>query len=127
MAIYDSSNQQILEQLGKRFQNARLNENLSRKALAQASGLTEKTLSNLEKGSKSVGLLNVIAILRALDLLEQIDRFLPQPPPRAAQLLKSQNTLRQRASKQSSKSQPEAGGANEQENWIWGEDQNNEQ
>ncbi|MEH6617839.1 MAG: helix-turn-helix transcriptional regulator [Porticoccus sp.] len=117
------SNQQVLKEIGARFQMARLNENLSRQALAELSGVTEKTIANLEKGAKSVGLLNIIAILRALNLLEQLDNFMPEPPPRAAQLLKNKKSLRQRASRQSKhKEQP----VSTDEVWTWGEDQSDE-
>ena len=117
------SNQQILKEIGARFQMARLNENLSKLVLAERSGVTEKTISNLEKGAKSVGLLKVIAILRALNLLDQMDSFMPEPPPRAAQLLKNKKSLRQRASRQPKhKEQP----VSTDEAWTWGEDQSDE-
>ena len=123
MSFEHLSNQKILSEIGARFQMARLNENLSRQTLAELSGVTEKTIGNLEKGAKSVGLLNIIAVLRALNLLEQLDSFMPEPPPRAAQLLKDKKSLRQRASRQSKhKEQP----ASSDKPWIWGEDLSDE-
>ena len=91
------------------------------------SGVTEKTIENLEKGAKSVGLLNIIAVLPALNLLEQLDSFMPEPPPRAAQLLKDKKSLRQRASRQSKhKEQPASSPVSNDKPWIWGEDLSDE-
>jgi transcriptional regulator with XRE-family HTH domain len=112
------SNQQILETLGNRFMTARLNQNMSRVTLAEKTGLTEKTISNLEKGHKSVGLLNIIAILRALNMLDEIDNFIPEPPPRAESVVgrdKALGKTRQRASSKR-KQKPE----HTDKNWTWG-------
>lgn len=119
MDVNHLSNQQVMEEVGRRFQAARLNANISRQALAQAAGVTDRTIANLEKGTKSTGLLNMIAILRALDLLDQLDLFLPPPPPRAGQLLSDGKTPRQRASRQRTTTTD----INEPYTpWVWGED-----
>jgi transcriptional regulator with XRE-family HTH domain len=62
------SNQLIVEEIGRRFEKARLNENTSQVQLAEKAGVTSRTISNLEKGKSSIGLNNIIAILRALNL-----------------------------------------------------------
>lgn len=113
------SNQQVLLELGQRFQAARLNANISRQALAEAAGVTDRTISNLEKGTKSTGLLNIIAVLRALGMLDQLALFLPPPPPRAAQLLANRKTPRQRASRQKTPT-PQINDTDSP--WQWGED-----
>lgn len=120
MEIEHLSNQKILEVLGARFMAARLNQDMSRVSLAEKTGLTERTISNLEKGKKSAGLLNVIAILRALGMLDEIDSFMPEPPPRAAALVGRKNMLgkpRQRASRKKSKTAED-----ESQVWEWGEE-----
>lgn len=89
--------------------------------LAEKAGITERTLYNLENGTKSVGLLNVVAVLRALGKLEELDQFLPAPPPRAealVQIEKLQAKTRQRASR-SGQSTHE--GSNKKP-WTWGDD-----
>ena len=124
MSIDHLSNQHILEQIGTRFLAARLNKNITQQELAKLSGVNEKTISNLEKGAKSVGILNMIAILRALDLLDQLNSFMPEPPPRAAALLKTEKkrrTVRQRASNKANKPL-----ATDARPWVWGEDQSSE-
>ena len=40
-----------------------------------------------------------IAVLRALNLLEQLNNFMPMPPPRSTALLTSKNQVRQRVAK----------------------------
>ncbi len=119
MSIEHMSNQHILELVGSRFHAARLNKNITQKELAERSGVAQRTISNLEKGTKSVGLLNIVAILRALDLLDQVDRFMPAVPPRATALAKGskhRHRLRERASgKRAQKQQPE-------QPWRWGDE-----
>ncbi|WP_317933525.1 helix-turn-helix transcriptional regulator [Halioxenophilus sp. WMMB6] len=115
------SDQIVLEALGQRFKAARLNRDLSVAELASKAGLTGKTISNLEKGKKSVGLLNIIAVLRALDMLAELEGFIPEPPPRAAAIVRQQNIkgkTRQRASK---KSRSTTAGDNDSA-WTWGEE-----
>ena len=71
-----------------------------------------------------MGLLNIISILRALDLLDQLDSFMPEPPPRAAALWKSRKnqwSLRQRASGKKINSS-----VSKNQSWAWGEDEANE-
>ncbi len=112
------SNQQILEVIGARFMAARLNQNISRTSLAEKTGLTEKTISNLEKGNKSVGLLNIIAILRALNLLNEIDSFIPEPPPRAESVIGREKTFGKTRQRASSKRKQTPKDSNQ--NWTWG-------
>jgi transcriptional regulator with XRE-family HTH domain len=114
------SNQLIVEEIGRRFEKARLNENTSQVQLAEKAGVTSRTISNLEKGKSSIGLNNIIAILRALNLLSQLDNFLPAPPIRAKRLLSKRNDQRQRASKVSVQKKAPA----KQGNWVWAEDVN---
>ncbi|AUM11031.1 helix-turn-helix domain-containing protein [Ketobacter alkanivorans] len=121
MSISHLSNQKVLEWLGERFRATRLSQNITMVDLAEKAGITERTLYNLENGTKSVGLLNVVAVLRALGKLEELDQFLPAPPPRAealVQIEKLQAKTRQRASR-SGQSTHE--GSNKKP-WTWGDD-----
>ncbi|MCP3675142.1 MAG: helix-turn-helix transcriptional regulator [Gammaproteobacteria bacterium] len=120
MNIEHQSNQKILEIVGTRFLAARLNKNMTQSDLASQSGVTEKTIGNLEKGIKSIGLLNIIAILRALEMLDQIDSFIPEPPPRAASLIKIEKIRgksRKRASGKRKRSTEEG-----RESWSWADE-----
>lgn len=121
MSMTHLSDQKVLEWLGERFRATRLSQNITMADLAEKAGITERTLYNLENGSKSVGLLNVIAVLRALGKLDELDQFLPAPPPRAealVQIEKLQAQRRQRASRSTSGKKP----GNDKTPWTWGED-----
>lgn len=115
------SDQMVLEAIGQRFKASRLNRDLSIKDLADMSGLTDKTISNLEKGKKSVGLLNIISVLRAMDMLEELEGFIPEPPPKAAAIVRQDSMHakpRQRASKKSQSEQA----PNKETSWTWGDE-----
>ncbi len=113
------SDQMVLEQVGERFKAARLSQDLSVNQLAELAGLTGKTISNLENGKKSTGLLNLIAILRALNMLDELEGFIPAPPPRAAAVVRRSHIrgrTRQRASKKP-KREPATNST-----WTWGDE-----
>ena len=88
----------LAEMIGKRLKQARLNHDLTQSDVAMRAGLARKTVLNAEKGK--VQLENLMAIMLALDLTEQLDRFLPPPEISPLQLAKLQGKQRQRASGQ---------------------------
>jgi transcriptional regulator with XRE-family HTH domain len=90
------SNKHILVMIGERVEAARLNEGIDQKLLAEKSGVSVGTVQNIENGKASVGLIKVIAILRALNMLEQINNFIPPPPPQSIALTTTKNKVRQR-------------------------------
>lgn len=121
MTISHLSDQKLLEWLGERFRATRLSQNITMAELAEKAGITERTLYNLENGTKSVGLLNVVAVLRALGKLDELDQFLPAPPPRADALVKIeklQAQTRQRASRSGRRTKK----GNDKTPWTWGDD-----
>ena len=88
----------LAEMIGERLKQARLNRDLTQSDVAERAGLARKTVLNAEKGK--VQLENLMAIMIALDLTEQLDRFLPPPEISPLQLAKLQGKQRQRASGQ---------------------------
>ncbi|MBC8010598.1 MAG: helix-turn-helix transcriptional regulator [Burkholderiales bacterium] len=82
--------------LGVRLQAHRLNQNLSQAELAAATGLARKTITNLETGHGGT-LLTLIAVLRGLGLLGQLEAFVPAPGPSPIQLVKLAGKQRRRA------------------------------
>lgn len=89
------------EEVGARLKQARLNRDLTQSEVAALAGLARKTVLNAEKGK--VQLDNLMAILIALELTEQLDLFLPKQDISPLQLAKLQGKKRQRASGQRSK------------------------
>ena len=86
----------IAEALGSRLKRARLNKNLTQSEVAQLAWISRRTVINAEKGH--VRLVDLIAILHALDLVDQLNIFLPEQPLSPIQLLKLQGETRKRAS-----------------------------
>ena len=96
MDALTKSDQAWQHDLGARLQAHRLNQNLSQAELAAATGLARKTITNLETGHGGT-LLTLIAVLRGLRLLDQLEAFIPAPGPSPIQLVKLAGKQRRRA------------------------------
>ena len=106
MKLDRQSNAAILQMIGKRFLQARLNEGLEQQELADKAGVNVSTVQSLEGGKRSVGMIKVLAIMRALGKLHEIDNFMPEPPIKSASLLTARNEKRKRVSKPKNKIEP---------------------
>ncbi|RLB69756.1 MAG: transcriptional regulator [Deltaproteobacteria bacterium] len=87
----------IAEELGRRLKQARLNADLTQAEVALRAGLNRRTVLNAEKGK--VQLDNLVAMLVAMDVVEQLKMFLPVQEISPLQLAKLRGRERQRASK----------------------------
>lgn len=96
MSISNSASA-ITVELGERLKQARLNADLTQTEVATLAGVARKTVLNAEKGK--VQLEVFVAILLALDLIKQLDLFLPKQQISPIQLAKLQGKKRQRASR----------------------------
>lgn len=110
MSATESSPSALAEELGQRLKLARLNVDLTQTEVAERAGVSRKAVLNAEKGHAQLE--TFIAILGALNLLDQLDLFLPKQTISPLQLAKLQGKQRQRASGQR-KSQHESGAAPE--------------
>ncbi|MEO7101001.1 MAG: helix-turn-helix transcriptional regulator [Luteolibacter sp.] len=72
------SNTQIEQELGNRLKNHRLDLNLTQDEIASRSGLSRRTITAIENGQGST-LGTLIAMLRALNALDTLESFLPDP------------------------------------------------
>ena len=113
-----SSNQHIMAEIGSRFAAARINMDLSQSELANRSGVSLKTIGHLENGRKSVGLLNMIAIIRALNLIHEIEHFMPKPPPSAKSFIIEGAKVRVRKRASSNSNQHDVNASD----WKWGDE-----
>lgn len=93
--MHESPRQQAAR-IGQRLKQARLNANLTQSAVAARAGVSRKAVQGAEAGR--VQLETLLAILQALALSDQLDRFLPEPPPSPLQLARLHGQRRQRAS-----------------------------
>ncbi len=85
----------IANEIGDRIKTARLNANLTQKALAKKAGISLKAVTNGEKGKSTLE--SMIAILIALEITEQLNFFIPKQEVSPLQLIKLQGKARKRA------------------------------
>jgi len=90
-------NETIRQELGKRLKSERLNQNITQAVLAKQAGISRRTLVGAERGEPFT-IDTLLSILRALNRLEQIDLFLPEPEISPIQLSKLKGKKRQKAS-----------------------------
>ena len=96
MDIYGQSDKAVLRDLGQRLRQARLRRNLSQQELADRAGLNRATISEYERGA-STSTLTLVQVLRALEMLDELAGFLPDPGPSPLELALNQGSRRQRA------------------------------
>lgn len=96
MDFFTLSDKAIADELGKRIKTLRLRKNITQKELAEATTLSLNTIKSLESGTGKLS--TVIAVLRELDALDQMNSFIPEPSISPLQLAKMQGKQRERAS-----------------------------
>ncbi|CDH05592.1 Transcriptional regulator [Xenorhabdus bovienii str. oregonense] len=96
MNTYTYSPAALTEELGQRIKQARLNTNMTQIEVAELAGVSRKVVINAEKGK--IQLESLVAIMMALDLIGNIDNFLPKQELSPIQLAKLRGKKRQRAS-----------------------------
>ena len=119
--MYDfkaTSNSEACKEIGRRLKSARLNADLSQQDLAAQSGVSESTIKRAESANGNITLIALIAILRALNKIEQLDLFLPEPPPNPLQLSAAKGKTKQRASRRQSSQNNNV----EEKPFQWGEE-----
>ena len=89
----EMSNPAILSKLGARIKDTRIRKGITQVELAIAAGVAPLTIANIEKG-KSVSTLIFIAVLRELDLLENLENLIPEAKISPLQLKKIQGKKR---------------------------------
>ncbi|MCJ7565992.1 MAG: helix-turn-helix domain-containing protein [Anaerolineales bacterium] len=97
MNIIGMSDKAIIKEIGRRVKRRRLEGNFTQQEIADMAGISRPTVSDLERG-KPFGILTLIQILRALNALDSVDAFLPDPGISPLQLAKMRGAERQRAS-----------------------------
>ena len=105
---------QIEQELGSRLKRRRLELNLSQEGAALHSGLSRRTITSVEHGHGAT-LATVIDLLRALDGLEVLENFLPNPGPSPLAMARlREEPFRYNASKPRRKPDPAV--------WKWGDE-----
>ncbi|MEJ2744920.1 MAG: helix-turn-helix transcriptional regulator [bacterium] len=91
------SDRQVLKMLGARLRRQRLNQNITQDELAKEAGISRTVVQKMERGEDCV-VAGLIRVMRALNLLDQLDNFLPDPGISPIQIARMQGRERQRAS-----------------------------
>ena len=97
MSFSEQNDTAILEVIGRRIKQERLNQNCTQANLARGAGVGDNVVKRLESG-RGCTLNSLIRILRTLGKLEQLDLFLPEPGVSPIQLAKFSGQQRQEAS-----------------------------
>ena len=90
----------VLSEIGRRLRAYRLQRNLTAEHVATRAGIQVRTLLSAERGANP-RLGTLIRVLRALDRLEALDAFLPEPGLSPMALLKLKGKQRRRATRSS--------------------------
>lgn len=105
----------VLKLIGGRISESRLVKNLTQNNLAIQAGVSKSTVVRIEDG-RSIQMINLIRILRAMELLPNLDAFIPEAQVSPVELLKSRGKKRQRASRRKAY-------ADTPKKWVWGDEQ----
>lgn len=97
MNLSARTDQQVLKEIARRIKHKRLRINMTQAEAAEKAGLHYNTLSKFEQGH-DITLLTFIQILRALNELETLENFIPEPEISPIEILKRKGKKRQRAS-----------------------------
>ena len=73
------SNPAILVEIGKRLKEYRIRNDMTQKDVVEHVGVGIDTVLRVERGD-NISTLKLIAILRSLDMLENLDEFIPKLP-----------------------------------------------
>lgn len=75
------TDQEIFVLLGQKIKEYRLAERKSQQTLAELSGVSVATISHFEQGySNNLSLKSFMAILRAMGLIDELEKILPELP-----------------------------------------------
>ena len=91
-----NSDDLVLEELGRRVAHTRLERNLSQAELAKEAGVAKTTLERMETGGP-VRTSSLVRILRALGMLEVLDKLIPEPLPSPIERRRLEGRRRRRA------------------------------
>ena len=76
---YLVSDRALLKVIGQKLKRLRIGANMSQKTLAEHSGLSEFSISQIENG-KNTSVLSLLMVLRAMKELDMLHRFFEEEP-----------------------------------------------
>jgi len=91
------TDQELVAELAARVSQERVRQNITQQALAELSGVTYSTIRHFERSGK-IGLERLVALLRALKKLDELEHFLAPVPISPMERLKGASPkIRKRA------------------------------
>lgn len=94
----ERTNTAILQILGERLKEYRLRRNLQQAELARYAGVNISTVSRIEKG-QNIMIDSYLRIMRVLEMLDNLDEFIPEPPRSPLLMKKLMGKKKQRVRK----------------------------
>ena len=94
----EMTNGSILKTLGERIKEYRIRRNMQQTELAEQAGVNISTIVRMEKGS-NVMIDSYIRVLRVMDMLDNLDEFIPEPPRSPLLMKKLMGKKKQRIKK----------------------------
>jgi len=88
----------VLRELGRRVARHRLNRDWTQARLAEEAGVSLPTVARLERG-ESTSMVSFLRVLRALELMRDLARLVPDVPVSPVQQLRTRDQTRKRASR----------------------------
>ncbi len=113
----DLTDAAILKTLGERLERRRIDAGLTQAELAEQAGIGKRTLERVEAG-QGAELGTFIRVLRALKLLEGLDRLIPELPPSPIAQLELRGKQRRRVSRPKRRGKAKAAPTKP---WTWDE------
>ena len=104
MNTNDMNEIEILQKIGARMREIRLEQNMKQKELAEKSGLSMFSISQMETGHNT-SVQSLVQVLKALNRLDMIEPFLKEKeidPATLAHFIQSQQSQRKRVSRNTS-------------------------
>ena len=101
MNTNDMTEIEILQKIGARMREIRLEQNMKQKELAEKSGLSMFSISQMETGHNT-SVQSLVQVLKALNRLDMIEPFLKDKeidPATLARFIQSQQSQRKRVSR----------------------------
>ena len=87
----------VLEEVGRRLAETRLEQNRSQESIATAAGVSRRTIIRMEAG-EDVSLATFVRVIRELGLIQNLEQLLPEAAPSPIERLKTEGKRRRRAS-----------------------------
>ena len=109
------SDQAVLNAMGERLAQQRIDSGLTQAELARQAGVGRSTVERMEAGH-STQMSSFIRVLRVLNLLEPFSRLFPKPVLSPIQLVEGRRKVRRRVSSKRGPAEESAG------DWVWDDD-----